>query len=172
MISAIITGISIGFLVVLCVFLMVECWSLKMDLDNEKCHREINEKILEQYRKNYLESYEDARQWEKKYNRLLKNFQKYIDEHGNKKHHQRNCYSSTVKGITDEQLEQIIQELREYWEENIYQKNPPVNHDILPKAEKEQLEKWKNGEIKLSLDFDDERQHWTSNNKRNTYKRW
>jgi len=50
--------------------------------------------------------------------------------------------------ITDEQLEQVKQELREYWEENIYQKNPPANQDILPKTEKEQLEKWKNGEIK------------------------
>jgi sulfur relay (sulfurtransferase) DsrC/TusE family protein len=54
-----------------------------------------------------------------------------------------------IKGnITDEQLEQVIQELREYWEENIYQKNPPANHDLLPKSEKEQLEKIKNGEIK------------------------
>ncbi len=54
-----------------------------------------------------------------------------------------------IKGnITDEQLEQVKQELREYWEENIYQKNPPANHDFLPKAEKEQLEKIKNGEIK------------------------
>ena len=160
MISAIITGISIGFLVVLCVFLMVECWSLKMDLDNERSLREIKEKILEQYRTDYLESYDDARQWEKKYNQLLKNFQKYIDERGNQKHPQSNCYSSTVKGITDEQLEQVIQELREYWEENIYQKNPPTNNDLLPKAEKEQLEKLKNGEIKLSLDFDDGKQHW------------
>jgi sulfur relay (sulfurtransferase) DsrC/TusE family protein len=54
-----------------------------------------------------------------------------------------------IKGnITDEQLEQVIQELREYWEENIYQKNPPANHDLLPKSEKEQLEKIKNREIK------------------------
>lgn len=50
--------------------------------------------------------------------------------------------------ITDEQLEQVQQKLREYWEENIYQKNPPANHDLLPKSEKEQLEKIKNGEIK------------------------
>ena len=49
-----------------------------------------------------------------------------------------------LKGnITDEQLEQIKQKLRESWEENIYQKNPPANHNLLPKAEKEQLEKWK-----------------------------
>lgn len=54
-----------------------------------------------------------------------------------------------IKGnITDEQLEQIKQELREYWEENIYQKNPPANHNLLPKAEKEQLEKWKKRRIK------------------------
>jgi len=50
--------------------------------------------------------------------------------------------------ITDEQLEQVKQELKEYWEENIYQKNPPVNPGFLPKAEKEQLEKIKNGKIK------------------------
>ena len=172
MISAIITGGSIGFLVVLCVFLMVECWSLKMDLDNEKRLREFTDERLNQCMERYRKSYNDARQWEKKYNRLLKNFQKYIDEHGNQKHHQSNCYSPTVKGITDEQLEQVKQELREYWEENIYQKNPPTNHNLLPKAEKEQLEKIKNGELKLSLDFDDGKQHWTSNNKRNTYKRW
>lgn len=55
--------------------------------------------------------------------------------------------------ITDEQLEQVKQELREYWEENIYQKNPPANHNLLPKAEKEQLEKIKNGEIKNLCDF-------------------
>ena len=51
-----------------------------------------------------------------------------------------------IKGnITGEQLEQIKQELREYWEENIYQKNPPVNHNLLPEAERKQLEKWKKG---------------------------
>ena len=49
--------------------------------------------------------------------------------------------------ITDEQLEQFKQELKEYWEENIYQKDAPANHGFLPKAEKEQLEKIKNGEI-------------------------
>jgi len=156
----------------LCVFFGVGWLCLKMDLDDEKCLREITDKRLAQYREDYHKSYEDARQWEEKYNQLLKNFQKYIDEHGNQKHHQSKCCSSTAKGITDEQLEQVIQELREYWEENIYQKNPPTNHNLLPKAEKEQLEKLKNGEIKLSLDFDDGKQHWTSNNKRNTYKRW
>lgn len=55
--------------------------------------------------------------------------------------------------ITDEQLEQVKQELREYWEENIYQKNTPANHNLLPKAEKEQLEKIKNGEIKNLCDL-------------------
>lgn len=55
--------------------------------------------------------------------------------------------------ITDEQLEQVKQELREYWEENIYQKNTPSNHNLLPKAEKEQLEKIKNGEIKNLCDL-------------------
>lgn len=168
MIISIIAGISI----VLCVFFGVGWLCLKMDLDEEKWLREITDKRLEQYREEYHKSYNDARQWEEKYNQLLKNFQKYIDEHGNQKHHQHNCYSPTAKGITDEQLEQIIQELREYWEKNIYQKNPPTNHNLLPKEEKEQLEKWKKGEIKLSLDFDDGKQHWTSNNKRNTYKRW
>ena len=57
-----------------------------------------------------------------------------------------------IKGnITDEQLEQIKQELREYWEENISQKNPPANHNLLPKAEKEQLEKWKKGGIRHGM---------------------
>jgi len=55
--------------------------------------------------------------------------------------------------ITEEQLEQVKQELREYWEENIYQTNPPANHDLLPKSEKEQLEKIKNGEIKDLCDL-------------------
>ena len=55
--------------------------------------------------------------------------------------------------ITDEQLEQVKQELREYWEENIYQKNTPANHNLLPKSEKEQLEKIKNGEIKNLCDL-------------------
>jgi hypothetical protein len=55
--------------------------------------------------------------------------------------------------ITDEQLEQVQQKLREYWEENIYQKNPPANHDLLPKSEKEQLEKIKKGEIKELCDL-------------------
>ena len=50
-----------------------------------------------------------------------------------------------IQGITDEQLEQIKQKLIESWKENIYQKNTPANHNLLPKAEKEQLEKWKNG---------------------------
>ena len=55
--------------------------------------------------------------------------------------------------ITEEQLEQVKQELKEYWEENIYQKNTPANHNLLPKAEKEQLEKIKNGEIKNLCDL-------------------
>ena len=75
-----------------------------------------------------------------------------------------------LKGnITDEQVEQVKQELREYWEEDIYQKNPPVNNNLLPEAEKEQLEKWKKGEMKDLWDFDDEKQHWIIN-KRNTFK--
>jgi len=43
-----------------CVILLVECWSLKRSLDYEKSLREFKEWILEQYMKNYLESYEDA----------------------------------------------------------------------------------------------------------------
>ena len=69
---------------VLCIFLIVECWSLKMDLENEESLCEVKGKILEQYRKDYLESYDDARQWEKKYNDLLEGFQRYIDEYSNK----------------------------------------------------------------------------------------
>lgn len=91
MISAIISGGSIGFLVVLCVFLIIECWSLKMDLEHEKSMREVDIKFKEHYRKEWSKEYDLHMEYEKKYNQLLKNFQRYIDEHGDKQH-QCNCY--------------------------------------------------------------------------------
>jgi len=80
---------------VLCIFLIVECWSLKMDLENEESLHEFKDELLHQYINDYLESYDDARQWEKKYNELLKGFQRYIDEYGNKQH-QCNCCKKEV----------------------------------------------------------------------------